>query len=123
MSYTKTNWTSGDVITAEKLNNLESGVEATSDVISFVPIPYDVENYLKILRASYNDILSIVNDGKIPCVVDVYDYENHTQRRLYVFKEAVFADPGCSVTFEIIGGGNVTFIANAKTEHLNELTD
>ena len=28
MGYTKTNWANGDVITAEKMNNLESGVEA-----------------------------------------------------------------------------------------------
>ena len=27
MAYEKTNWSSGDVITAEKLNNIESGVE------------------------------------------------------------------------------------------------
>ena len=30
MSYTKTTWASGDTITAEKLNNIESGVEAAS---------------------------------------------------------------------------------------------
>ena len=31
MSYTKTNWNSGDIITAQKLNNIESGIEeATS---------------------------------------------------------------------------------------------
>ena len=27
MSYTKTNWTKGDVITAEKLNKMEDGIE------------------------------------------------------------------------------------------------
>ena len=31
MSYTKTNWQTGDVITAEKLNKLENGVEAASN--------------------------------------------------------------------------------------------
>lgn len=30
MSYTKTNWQSGDVITAEKLNNIERGIEDAS---------------------------------------------------------------------------------------------
>lgn len=28
MSYTKTNWQTGDIVTAEKLNNLENGVES-----------------------------------------------------------------------------------------------
>ena len=30
MSYEKTVWTAGDIITAEKLNNIENGVEAAS---------------------------------------------------------------------------------------------
>ena len=30
MSYTKTTWSDGDVITAEKLNNIENGVESAS---------------------------------------------------------------------------------------------
>ena len=30
MAYTKTTWNTGDTITAEKLNNLESGVAAAS---------------------------------------------------------------------------------------------
>lgn len=31
MSYNKTTWQSGDVITAEKLNNIEAGIEAASE--------------------------------------------------------------------------------------------
>ena len=30
MSYTKTNWNSGDIITAQKLNNIENGIEDAS---------------------------------------------------------------------------------------------
>jgi len=32
MSYTKTVWQSGDVVTAEKLNNLENGVESANSM-------------------------------------------------------------------------------------------
>lgn len=30
MSYTKTTWTKGDVITAQKLNNIENGIESSN---------------------------------------------------------------------------------------------
>jgi len=33
MSYEKTNWQKGDVITAEKLNNIENGIEANETAI------------------------------------------------------------------------------------------
>ena len=31
MAYTKTTWASGDVVTAEKLNNAESGIETAQE--------------------------------------------------------------------------------------------
>lgn len=36
MSYSKTAWSSGDVITAEKLNNLENGIEISNDDFDLV---------------------------------------------------------------------------------------
>ena len=33
MAYTKTTWANGDVITAEKLNNAEGGIEANDQAI------------------------------------------------------------------------------------------
>lgn len=35
MAYVKTTWQTGDVITAEKLNNMEGGIEAVSDVVIY----------------------------------------------------------------------------------------
>ena len=42
MSYTPTNWQTGDTITAEKLNNMESGIEASNGII--IPITVDTAN-------------------------------------------------------------------------------
>ena len=42
MSYTPTNWQTGDTITAEKLNNMESGIEASNGII--IPITVDADN-------------------------------------------------------------------------------
>ena len=42
MSYTPTNWQTGDTITAEKLNNMEGGIEASNGII--IPITVDADN-------------------------------------------------------------------------------
>ena len=44
MSYTPTTWQTGDTITAEKLNNMESGIEASNGII--IPITVDTANEL-----------------------------------------------------------------------------
>lgn len=38
MSYTPTNWATGDVITAEKLNNMENGIVAGQNNVEFVKL-------------------------------------------------------------------------------------
>lgn len=41
MEYNKTSWQDGDVITAEKLNNLEDGVEASQIPITYLYFNFD----------------------------------------------------------------------------------
>lgn len=43
MSYTPTNWQTGDTITAEKLNKMESGIENANEpfIITFTPTSLD----------------------------------------------------------------------------------
>lgn len=43
MSYTPTNWQTGDTITAEKLNKMESGIENANEpfIITFTPTWHD----------------------------------------------------------------------------------
>lgn len=45
MSYTPTNWSTGDVITAEKLNNMESGIENANQNVYIATLSYDGSNY------------------------------------------------------------------------------
>lgn len=69
MAYTKTTWNTGDVITADKLNNLESGVAAANaaatsstpglvkqaahmDDLSATPTQTDFNNLLSALQAA-----------------------------------------------------------------------
>lgn len=52
MSYSATTWSSGDVITAEKLNKIEQGI-SNKNIIS-APFICIADNYA--LNCSYNDI-------------------------------------------------------------------
>ena len=72
MSYTKTNWQTGDVITAEKLNKIENGVEAASNGGSgsgdFVKITAEYEDEQLTLDKTFLEIAEIIEGGGIPFV-------------------------------------------------------
>ena len=48
MSYTPTNWQTGDTVTAEKLNNMESGIELANDVfvVTCTPTAQDLSGVM-----------------------------------------------------------------------------
>lgn len=54
MSYTPTTWNTGDVITAEKLNNLEGGVEKATPFV--VKISYDDNSDSYSIDSTYDEI-------------------------------------------------------------------
>lgn len=64
MSYDKTVWNDGDVITAEKLNNIENGVEGANDGSSILQI--GIEN--SYLNKTWNEIKTAFENGVIPVV-------------------------------------------------------
>lgn len=61
MAYNKTTWASGDTITAEKMNNIENGLE------HFFVVTQDSVNGQ--LNVSYEDICNVFDKGKIPILV------------------------------------------------------
>ena len=68
MAYTPTEWKSGDVITAEKLNNIEEGVQNGNNifVITFAPnSPYTTDKtFEELIEAVSNDKLVLAKrDG------------------------------------------------------------
>lgn len=75
MSYNKTNWTKGDVITAQKLNKMESGIENANgggsggqeEVEQYYGIEIDTDTNNTIV----NDISDVVEacEKGIPCAV------------------------------------------------------
>lgn len=61
--YVKTTWATGDVITAEKLNNIETGIEESFRVfvITITESGNDV-----ISSATFDEIMEALNNGMIP---------------------------------------------------------
>lgn len=62
MSYTPTNWQTGDTVTAEKLNKMEAGIELANDafVITLTPTEQDFSGTID---KTYDEIVASVNSG------------------------------------------------------------
>ena len=75
MSYEKTTWETGDTITAEKLNNLEGGVERAQPNVEFFIIHVTEavdEQFNKHFTAdkTFSEIVAAANAGKILAMTD-----------------------------------------------------
>lgn len=74
MTYVKQTWTTGDVITAEKLNNIEDGIESADEGISpyFKIIGTPNEDGTAItLDKTYAEIAQALANGKCPTIIVV----------------------------------------------------
>ena len=68
-SYTPTEWATGDVITAEKLNHMETGIEDSS-IIVVKALPSTGE-YASILDMKWNEIYDLFINGHLN-FIDLY---------------------------------------------------
>lgn len=80
MAYTKQTWINGDIITAEKLNNIENGIVGGS---SFVVTATDTENEGElVLDKTWNEINAALNSGMF-VVIPYDDGELFTQHIIF----------------------------------------
>lgn len=72
MSYTKTTWATNDIITPERLNNLEDGIKTANEGdVGIVHRIYDSSNYK--LDKNYTEIVDMMNNKSIVII----KYENN----------------------------------------------
>ena len=64
MSYTPTEWTTGDIITAEKLNHIENGVESANSSSGGLYIVQSDEYQFPL--CTLGDIRTAITNGKFP---------------------------------------------------------
>ena len=62
MSYTPTNWQSGDKVTAEKLNKIEQGIANASAVVVLTET-YDSTNNVYTLNKSWSEMYQSMSSG------------------------------------------------------------
>lgn len=62
MSYTPTNWQTGDTVTAEKLNKMEQGIENANDVFVITLTPTN-QDFSGTIDKTYEEIVAAVNSG------------------------------------------------------------
>ena len=89
MSYNKTTWQTGDVITAEKLNNIEEGIENNRSLILNI-IPGEKED--TIIDCPIKNILDAFNAGTPIYIIEEIkqDSKHHRIDRLQI--QSVFYD-------------------------------
>lgn len=66
MAYTKQTWANGDVITAEKLNHMEDGIESAVPAMFIITLEQSGDDYT--IDKTMAEIMSAYNSGLIPVV-------------------------------------------------------
>ena len=87
MSYTPTEWKSGDVITSEKLNNLEQGVaDASGGGGGALVIDLEVTGSAMTLNKTWQEIFNTISGGTFAFVrnVDTDDIMLYNLEEIYI---------------------------------------
>lgn len=66
MSYEKTNWVTGDIVTADKLNKLEDGVVSAGNSSGLLTYTPDQESETLTLDKTFNEVLAMLESGTLP---------------------------------------------------------
>lgn len=66
MAYMPTNWQTGDVVTAEKLNKLENGVTRGNGIVSST---INSETDETTINKSFDDLTEMVANGTLPFLI------------------------------------------------------
>lgn len=103
MSYTPTDWKTGDVITAEKLNNMEQGIlNAGGGGVLVMEVNYDAETGIVEAVDPYQPAISVLQHGKIPVL---------NSDGVYFFPFNVYSDGEDDCYYRAVkqSGGNLYF--------------
>ena len=98
MSYNKTTWNSGDVITAEKLNNIESGIEDVSSGGSgggsflTIDVVYNsTGNYHEVVSHTLEELYAIPNNSLFMVRIDEYDEGEYAPEPCLFYMDSITA--------------------------------
>lgn len=107
MAYEPTEWKKGDTITAEKLNNMEGGIEAISKKVFPVGQSYDADTNTTTLTKTWKEIRDAMASGAL-CYT-FYDEEGEA------FTEMLVGTPIVNdSTYRVLLGSNVAYDATSE---------
>ena len=111
MGYIPTEWQTGDIITAAKLNKAEEGIEAAYPYI--VPVVYNTETSEYILQASFDDISAAVSAGRLVLAKTDTSETDSTMSFLYAIADVTSAALPYQVYFFNPDGTEAYWAANS----------
>ena len=102
MSYTPTNWTTGDTITATALNKIENGIASAGGGYDFVITGgwiSDDWDSLTLASGSYSGLVTMLQNGIVPSGVIYIDYDDGTRIGLLATIKDLSADDMVACAF------------------------
>ena len=102
MSYTPTNWTTGDTITATALNKIENGIASAGGGYDFVITGgwiSDDWDRLTLASGSYSGLVTMLQNGIVPSGVIYIDYDDGTRIGLLATIKDLSADDMVACAF------------------------
>ena len=123
MSYNKTTWANGDTITAEKLNNIENGIENAGGGALICTLVGEGGTG-RVVDKTYGEIKTALDAGKV-VILRIYgnsntEYDYHTLASFEVYDEQENYPTTYTVTFANMPW---TFYSGAANEYPTESLD
>lgn len=106
--YNKTTWATGDVITAEKLNNMESGIDAATTGVNEAKAAAEAASVVictetnATLDKTYNELLALLQAGKTAVLIKE-DSDIHIR---YVLSYLDSENSSYAAMFTCVSAGN-----------------
>ena len=117
MAYVKNTWVNGDVITAEKMNHIEDGIESDGSGGSnlfAIAMTYDSDSNTYNLDKTWNEINEAFIAGK-NCVITCTEGGN--DEYLLVLRMKIYEYSYALNTYSASYGGDMEFIADTVNDY------
>lgn len=115
MSYTPTNWQSGDKVTAEKLNKIEQGIAGAGGIL-VVHETYDSTNDIHTLDKTWNEIKNALSLGILCIIMSPIMNDTSYYRQDLPIITGVEASTSGSIYYHVYTSSNV-FISNTEDSY------
>ena len=100
------------IITTNNLNNIETKITTPQiEGIEFIDAVLNENGTVTGINTSYNDIIAIIENGKLPIIV----YNNDQEKEFFFIREIFFSDPYYTV---LLINNSLAFAAENVTTNM-----